>query len=149
MSLSNSSENNLLRLLFTNTAWANLGDATGAVGSTAPGSFFISLHTADPGEAGDQTTSEATYTGYARVAVARSAGGWTVSGTAPTQAANTAVVTFAACTAGANTVTFFSIGRATSGVGEIIISGALTSSLAVSAGITPTFATGALVATAD
>lgn len=149
MSLSNASENDLLLLLFNNTNWANLGDATGVRGSTVPGSYYISLHTADPGEAGSQTTSEATYTGYARVAVARSAGGWTVSGTAPTQAANAAAVNFAACTAGANTITHFAIGRDSSGAGELIISGALTASLAVSAGITPSFAIGALVATAD
>lgn len=146
MSLSNASETDLLKILFNNTTWANVGDATGLVGSTAAGSFFISLHTADPGEAGDQTTSEATYTGYARVAVARTTGGWTVSGNS---VSNAAAVNFAACTGGSNTVTFFSIGRATSGAGEIIVSGALTSSLAVSNGITPSYAIGALTATAD
>jgi len=149
MSLSNASENDLLLLLFNNTNWANLGDATGVRGSTTAGSFFISLHTADPGEAGTQTTSEATYTGYARVAVARSSGGWTVSGTAPTQAANAATITFGACTAGSNTITHFVVGRDTSGTGEIIASGALTASLSVSAGITPSFAIGALTVTAD
>ncbi len=149
MSLSNTSELHLLQLLFNNTDWANLGDATGLRGSSTAGSYYISLHTSDPGEAGSQTTSEATYTGYGRVAVARSAGGWTVSGTAPTQAANAAAVNFAACTAGSNTITHFAIGRDVSGAGELIISGALTASLAVSAGISPSFAIGALVATAD
>ena len=146
MSLSNAAETDLLNLLFNNTNWANLGDATGLRGATTTGSFFISLHTADPGEAGNQSTSEATYTGYARVAVARSAGGWTVAGAT---VSNTAIINFAACTAGSNTITHFSIGRDTSGVGEIIISGALTASLPVSAGITPSFAIGALTATAD
>jgi hypothetical protein len=146
MSLSNAAETDLLNLLFNNTNWANLGDAVGLRGATAAGSFFISLHTADPGEAGNQTTSEATYTGYARVAVARTAGGWTVAGAT---VSNTAIINFAACTAGSNTITHFSIGRDTSGVGEIIISGVLTASLAVSAGITPSFAIGALTATAD
>lgn len=151
MSLSNAAESDLLKLLFQNTTWAGMGDATGIVKSTVDGSFFIALHTADPGETGDQTTSEATYTGYARVAVVRTASGWTLSGTAPTQVANAAVVTFGACTAGSSTVTHFSIGKATSGTGEIILSGALSSpaSLAISPGITPSFAIGALVATAD
>lgn len=150
MSLSNSSESNLLKLLFNNTTWANVGDATGVVGSGGAGSFYIGLHTADPGEAGDQTTSEATYTGYARVAVARTTGGWTVSGTAPTQVANAAAINFAACTAGSNTITYVSIGRASgTGAGEIIESHALTASLVVSAGITPSFAIGGLVVTAD
>lgn len=149
MSGSNASENSLLLLIFNNTNMANVGDATGLRGSTTAGSLFIALHTADPGEAGDQTTSEATYTGYARVAVARSGAGFTVSGTAPTQAANAAAVTFGLCTAGSNTLTYFSVGVATSGASVIIASGVLTASLAVSNGITPSFAIGALVVTLD
>ena len=149
MSASNASENSILLLLYNNTNFANLGDATGLRGSTTAGSFFIALHTADPGEAGDQTTSEATYTSYARVAVARSSAGFTVSGTAPTQVANAAAVTFAACTGGTNTITHFSVGLATSGASVIVNSGALTASLAVSNGITPSFAIGQLTVTCD
>jgi len=146
MSLSNASETALLALLFNNTTWANVGDATGLVGSGAAGSFYISLHTADPGEAGDQTTSEATFTSYARVAVARTSGGWTVSGNS---VSNTAAITFPACTGGSNTITHFAIGRSSSSTGMIIASGALTSSLAVSNGITVSFAIAALSGTAD
>ena len=149
MSASNACESDILKLIFNNTTWANVGDATGIVGSTSAGSLYVSLHTADPGEAGDQTTSEATYTSYARAAVARSTGGWTVSGTAPTQVANAASVGFPACTGGSNTITYFAIGRASSGTGEIIVSGALTASLSVSSGITPSFAIGQLTATCD
>ena len=149
MSASNSFENDVLLLLLNNTNIANLGDATGVRGSSTAGSVFIGLHTADPGETGTQTTSEASYTGYARVAVARSAGGWTISGTAPTQAANASAVTFGACTAGSNTITHFSIGRDSSGTGYILLSGALTASLSVSAGITPSFSSGQLTATCD
>src|SRR3954462_6777618 len=100
MSASNTFESDVLLLLLNNTNIANLGDAVGVRGSTAAGSVFVALHTADPGETGTQATSEATYTGYARVAVARSGAGWTISGTAPTQAANAAAVTFGLCTAG-------------------------------------------------
>lgn len=149
MSASNAFENDLLLLLLNNTNIANLGDVTGVRGSSTAGSVYVALHTADPGEAGNQTTSEATYTGYSRVAVARSGAGWTISGTAPTQAANAAAVNFPACTGGSNTLNYFSIGRDSSGAGEILVSGALTASLAVSAGITPSFAIGALVATCD
>lgn len=150
MSMSDAAELDLAKLLFNNTTWANLGDATGVVGSTAAGSLFIALHTADPTDAGTQTSSEATYTGYARVAVARSSGGWTcATSSGTTTAVNAAAINFAACTAGSNTITHFSIGRATSGAGEILASGALTASLAVSAGITPNFAAGALTATFD
>lgn len=149
MSASNAFENDCLLLLFNNTNIANLGDATGVRGSTTAGSLFIALHTADPGEAGNQSTSEIAYTSYARVAVARSSGGFTISGSAPTQAANAAAVNFPACTGGSGTATFFSIGTATSGTGEILCSGALTSSLAISTGITPSFAIGQLTATLD
>lgn len=127
---------------------ALVGDATGLRGSTTAGSLYVALHTADPGEAGDQTTSEATYTSYARVAVARSGAGWTVSGTAPTQAANAAAVNFPTCTGGSSTCTFFSVGVAASGASKILYSGAITS-LAVTNGITPTAAIGALVCTED
>lgn len=146
MSKSNSAETNLLKLLFNNTTWANVGDATGIVGSSTAGSLYIALHTADPGEAGDQSTSEATYTGYARVAVARTSGGWTIS---TNTASNAATVTFGACSGGTNTITYFSIGRASTGAGEILYSGALTVSLAVSTGITPSAAIGALTVTED
>ena len=146
MSMSNALETALLALLFENTSAANIGDATGLRGSTTPGSFYIGLHTADPGEAGAQNTSEATYTGYARVAVARSTSGWTTTGNT---VANDAVITFGACTAGSSSVTHFSIGSDASGAGNLFLSGALTGTLAVSAGITPSFAIGALTATAD
>lgn len=149
MSASNTFESDLLLLLLNNTNIANLGDATGVRGSSAAGSVYVALHTADPGETGTQTTSEATYTSYARVAVARSAAGWTISGTAPTQAANAAAVTFPACTGGSSTCTYFSIGRDSSGAGEILVSGVLTASLAVTNGITPSYAIGQLTATCD
>lgn len=141
MSKTNAAENAFLLLLFNNTDWANIGDAAGLQNSATAGSFHVSLHTGDPGETGNQTTSEANYTGYARVAVARSAGGWTVSGN---NASNTAAITFGQCSAGSNTITHFGIGTDASGTGNLLFSGALTASLAVSAGITPEFAIGAL-----
>lgn len=146
MSASNSFENALLLLIFNNTNIANIGDATGLRGSSSAGSLYVGLHTADPGEAGDQTTSEATYTGYARVAVARTSGGWTVS---TNSATNAATVAFGACTAGSNTITHFSIGTASSSTGVLLFSGALGANLAVSAGITPSFAASALTVTDD
>lgn len=149
MSKSNQWESDLLLLVFNNTNAANIGDATGLRGSTVAGSVFIALHTADPGETGNQSTSETSYTGYARVGVARSGAGWTISGTAPTQAANAAVITFGACTVGTPTITHFSVGEQSAGVTAILYSGVLTASLAVSPGITPSFAINALVVTED
>jgi hypothetical protein len=149
MSATNAFESGLLTLIFNNSNYANVGDATGLRGSSTAGSFYVSLHTGDPGETGSQTTSEAGYTSYARVAVARSSGGFTISGTAPTQAANTAAVTFPACTGSSSTCTYFGIGSDSTGTGNLYLSGALGSSLAVSSGITPSFAIGALQITLD
>lgn len=141
MSMTNAAETALLTLLFNNTDWANIGDAAGLQNSAAAGSFYVSLHTADPTETGTQTSSEAAYTGYARVAVARSGAGWTVSAD---NVSNAAAVTFGACTAGSSSVTHFGIGTDLSGAGNLILKGALTATLAVSAGITPSFAIGEL-----
>lgn len=143
MSKGNTFENDLLKLIFQATAIANIADNAAASPLT---NLYVALHTADPGEAGDQTTSEANYTGYARVAVARTSGGWAVTNNI---ADNVGAITFGACTAGSNTITHFSVGVATSGATKILYSGALTASLAVSAGITPSFAAGALDCTED
>jgi len=149
MSASDTLEAGILNLLFKNTTFAGVGDATGLVGSTSAGNLYISLHTADPTDAGSQTSSEASYTSYARVAVARSGSGWSVSGTSPTTVTNVATISFPACTGGSSTVTYFGVGANSSGAGQLLFSGALTSSLAVSNGITPSFAASALTVTAD
>ncbi len=144
--MGNTAESDLLKLLFQNTAWANVGNAGGLQPSSAAGSFYISLHTATLSGSSSQTSSEAAYTSYARVAVARSSGGWTITGSAPTIAENAAAVTFPACTGGSETETYTMVGRDSSSTGENLFWGALTSSLAVSSGITPSFAINALQA---
>jgi len=146
MSMSNAAEAALLDLLFLNAAWGNVGDASGLQPSGAAGSFYVSLHTADPGEAGTQATNEAAYTGYGRVAVARTAGGFVRS---VSTVSNVATIQFDECTAGSATITHFSIGLASSGAGMIGVSGTLTTSRSISAGITPLFNAGTLSATVD
>ena len=120
--------------------------ATLALNATASPAtqLFVSLHTADPGATGSQTTSEAAYTSYARVGVARTSGGWSISAET---ISNVGTVTFPAATGGSETETFFGIGLAASGAGTLLYSGALTSGLAVSNGITPSFAAGQLTVT--
>lgn len=146
MSKSNTFENEFLNLVLNNSNIPNIGDATGLRGSTAAGNLYIALHTADPGEAGTATTNEATYTGYARKAVSRGGGEWTVASGAAT---NANAQTFAACTGGTNTITHFSVVKEVSGASVILFSGALTASLAVAAGITPSFAAGQLTINED
>ena len=129
MSKSNATESDFLALTFTATAlpWAAATD------------LDIHLHTADPGEAGIATTSEATYTSYAAVTVSRSGSAWTVAGNTVT---NDNLIQFPQCTGGSNTITHVSI--TPSGSTQILYSGALNSSLAVSNGIQPQFAASAL-----
>lgn len=146
MSFSNSIETSLLQHLFQNAAIANVGDASGLQPSATAGSFYVRLHTADPGEAGTGDTSEATYTGYAPVAVARSAGGWTVSGN---QVSNAATVQFGECTAGSNTITHASICLGSGAGAVILVRAALSASRSVSAGITPLFNAGELSGTLE
>lgn len=143
MSKGNTFENDFLLLIFNATAIADIAenDATSPLTD-----LYVSLHTADVGETGDQTTNEATYTSYARVAVARSGSGWTVSANAVT---NAATISFPAATGGTNTITHFAVGTASSGAGKVLYKGALSASLAVSSGITPQFAAGELDITED
>lgn len=136
-SKSNSFENSLLLLVFNNTNIANVGDATGLRGSSTAGSLYLSLHTSDPGEAGDQTTNEIGYTSYARVAVARAsgAGGFTVSGNAATL--TDALTSFPAGSGGSGTATHFGIGTASSSTGVLLYSGTVTPNIVTGSGITP------------
>jgi len=146
MSKGNTFENELLLLIFNNTAIALIGDASGLQPSATAGSLYITLHTADPGEAGTATTNEAAYTSYARVAQARSGAGWTVTGNAVT---NAALIQFPQCTGSSETLTHFGVTTASSGGTKLLYKGALSSSLAVSSGIQPQFAAGDLDITED
>lgn len=146
MSFSNVAEQALLDLLFLNANWAGVGDATGLVQSAADGSFYVALHTATPGESGDQTVNEVAYTGYARVGVTRDAAGWTRTGSTVN---NTAAVQFPLCTGGSATATHFSIGVASSGATQVVMYGALDNALAITNGRQPEFAAGALAASVD
>lgn len=146
MSMSNASETALLRLLFQNIAWAGFGDAGGLQPSATPGSLYVRLHSADPGEAGTQATSEIAYTGYAAVPVVRSAGGFSVVGDL---VSNAATVQFGECTAGAATAAWFTVGVDPTGPGLVLYRGQLNDSRSISAGITPLFNPGALSGTVN
>jgi|NOAtaT_7_FD_contig_81_1399194_length_2351_multi_4_in_0_out_0_2 hypothetical protein len=138
MSKANTFENDLLKLIFNATAIANLADNAASSPVT---NLYVSLHSADPGEAADQTTNEVAYTGYARVAVARTTGGWTVTNSDVT---NAAAITFPQCTGGTATATHVAVGTDASGAGKVLYKGALAASLSISLGIQPLFSAGAL-----
>jgi hypothetical protein len=135
MSKGNTFENDFLKLIFNATAIANIADNASSSPLT---NLYVSLHTADPGEAGDQTTSETSYTSYARVAVARSGSGWTVSTNSVVPAAT---ISFPACTGSTATITHFGVGTASSGAGKLLYKGAVTPNISVSTGVTPQLTT--------
>lgn len=117
--------------------------ATIAQNGTSPlTNLYVALHTASPGAGGSQTTNEAAYTSYARVAVARTSGGWTVSGASVSPAAN---ISFPAATGGSETETYWSIGTAVSGTGEILYFGPISPTIVVTSGVTPILTTASTV----
>lgn len=142
MSKSNAFETALLSHVFENANIALVGDATGLRGSSAAGNLYFSLHTGDPGEAGDQTTSEVTYTSYTRKEVARSAAGWTVTGNA---VAVDADVVFPAGTGGSGTATHWGLGTDASGAGLLLYKGAISPSIVCGNGVTPRLTAGTVV----
>ena len=138
MSKSNALENALLLLVFNATTFADIAEND----TTSPATnLYVSLHTSDPGEAGTQATNESAYTSYARVAVARSGAGWTVTGNT---VVNAALVQFPQCTGSSETITHVGVGIGSSGATVLLYKGALSASLAVSSGIQPQFAASAL-----
>ena len=135
MSKSDTFENDLLKLVFNATAIANIADNAASSPLT---NLYVALHTADPGEAGTQSTNEVTYTGYARVALVRTSSGWTVSGSSVSPAAN---IDFPAGTGGSGTATYFSVGVASSGATKILYSGTITPNIVTGSGVTPRLTT--------
>ena len=135
MSLSDAAENAMLLLVFNATTWANYAiNAT----STPETDIVCALHTADPGDAGTQATSEAAYTSYARVNVARTSGGWTVTASSVSPVAS---IDFPAGTGGSGTVTHFSTGKSGGGASAILFSGTVTPNIVTGSAITPKLTT--------
>jgi hypothetical protein len=140
LSKSDTFENDLLKLIFNGTAIANLADNA----ATSPlTQLYIALHTADPGESGTQSTSECAYTGYARVAINRNSGGFSISANVVSVVSN---ITFGSCTASAGSpATYASIGVASSGATKILYSGALSSPITIAVGQAPVIASGSTI----
>ena len=130
MSKGNTYENDILKLIFNGTAIADLAEND----TTSPATTLtVALHTADPGEAGDQTTNETAYTGYARVTVARTTGGCTVTGNSVSPVAN---IDFGECTASPGTdITHFSVG--TGVANKLLYSGTVTPNIDIQVGVIP------------
>lgn len=128
-----------LKLIFNNIAIANVGDASGVQPSATAGVLWFALHTADPTNAGNQTTSETTYTGYARQSVARTTGGFNVSSNSVNLVSN---LEFPVCTStSGSALTHFSIGTSQTGTGKVLYSGTLTPNVTIASSVVPRITT--------
>lgn len=139
MSKGNTFENDILKLIFNATPIAGLADNAASSPVT---NLYVALHTADPGENGSQTTNECAYTGYARVARARSDPNWTVTGNSVSPNGD---IIFPECTAGTETATHASIGTGITGAGKILYSGPLNHTIAIAVGVTPEVGAGSVI----
>lgn len=135
MSFSDTTETAIMSLIFNATAWANYADNAAASPQTQ---IAVGLHTADPGDAGTMSTSEVAYTSYARQAVNRNSGGWTVTGGSVSPAAN---IDFPAGTGGSGVVTHASTGKTGGGAAAILLKGSVTPNITTGNGITPRLTT--------
>lgn len=136
---SNAFETDLLELIFNGTAIANIADNASSSPAT---NLYVSLHTGDPTDAGDQTSNECAYTSYARVSVARGAGGWTITGDSVSPVSN---IQFAECTGGTESVTHWAIGLSSTGSGYLLYAGTVSPTIAVTTGVTPILTTASSV----
>jgi hypothetical protein len=128
--------NDYLKLLLNGTAIANIADNASSSPLT---NLYAALATANPAASGDQTTSEAAYTSYARVAIARSTSGFTAASAQSSTLVATA--SFPAATGGSETETYATIGTASSSTGKLLYFGQISPTLAVANGVTPQLTT--------
>lgn len=138
MAISGTTETAIMALIFQATAWGNYADNAATTPQT---NVAIALHTADPGAAGTQSTSEITYTSYARASVARTSSGWGVSGTNPCTVNPVSAISFAAGTGGSGTASYFSTGKTGGGATAILFSGTVTPNIVTGNGVTPQLTT--------
>ena len=144
--IANATETAILQLVFNATAWANYADNAASAPQT---NIAVALHTADPGGGGSQATSEVGYTGYTRVNVARTTGGWSITGNQPAVCSPVATISFPLGTGGSGIVTNFSTGKSNAspptGTQAMLWSGPVTPNLSTGNGITPVLTTASTI----
>lgn len=139
MSISNTTEDAILNLIFRATAWGNYADNA----ATAPETnIHNALATADPLDAGTMSTSEIAYTSYARVNVGRATGFSASSGGSTSPAAN---IDFPAGTGGSGTATHWSTGKTGGGATAILWTGTVTPNIVTGNGVTPRLTTASTI----
>ncbi len=136
---SNLFETDILDLIFQGVAIADIAENDT---SSPLAQFFVSLHTSDPGEGGTQTTNEAAYGTYVRVAVTRTASGWAVTAGVASPVAD---ITFSQATSGSETITHAMVGTLATGTGKHLFSGTVTPNIVVSTNVTPRLTTASTI----
>lgn len=99
--------------------------------------LWISLHTGDPGDDGDQETNEATYGAYERMSLARDGSSWVFTSEGARLADR---LFFPRATSGSETLTHFAIGTSETGAGLLLHSDPLGTPVVVVAGVRPVLA---------
>lgn len=140
MSKGNTFENEWMKLIFQGTDIALIADNA----TTGPlTNLYVSLHTADPTDTGNQGTDESAYTSYARVAVARTTTGWGVTAAVASPVAN---IDFPAATNTGANITHFAVGDlAAATSGRMLYSGTVTPNINIADGVTPRLTTGSTI----
>ena len=133
--LTTQSANDLLNYILRNVAPSWDGATT----------LYLSLHAGAVGAGGDQTTNEVSYTGYARIALARNSGG-IFAAAASAASENNGQLTFGLPTAGSFPInaTHIAIGEAASGAGTALLTGALASTIVINLNVQTNLNTGTL-----
>lgn len=124
--------NDFLKLILNGTAIANIADNAASSPLT---NLYGSLHTATLTKNSAQNSSEAAYGSYARVAIARSTGGFTAA--SAQSSTLVAAMTFPTATSGSETETHAMLGTASSGAGKNLWWGSINSPVGVTSGVTP------------
>lgn len=132
-----------MRLVYNAVAIPNVADNAGSSPNTQ---IIVGLHYADPGEGGNLSTNAVAYDDYAPAAVPRSSAGWTVG--AGGAVSNAAQVSWPESAGGVATGAYWSTALST-GTAKILHSGQLTTPLAITVGVAPEAAAGALDITED
>ena len=112
-----------------------------------PANVYLALCTVVPTDASTGATiTEPTYTGYARKEILAS----DLSAASGGSKTNSGAITFADCTAGSDTIVGFAIlDSGTTGAGNVLYWGTVTSKTIDTSNTPPTVAAGALVVTED
>lgn len=141
MAKSDTYENAILRLLFNATAISQIADNAASTPATA---LWVSLHTADPGETGTQGTNETSYTGYARVSVARTTAGWVVTNNSVSPVSTITYGTATSTSTG--TLTHFACGLSSASTGgTVYYKGSISPTINFGQNVVPRLTTGSSI----